>query len=113
MENSERYTDKLAKYILLAAGIGIIGTICWYFSNVLIYILLAVVVSLIGQPIMSVLRKIRIKVRPKSSFTTWTIFINNSCIYFYIILCILLRFASNYGTPILIIFIIHFSYRPL
>lgn len=61
MENSERYTDKLAKYILLAAGIGIIGTICWYFSNVLIYILLAVVVSLIGQPIMSVLRKIRIK----------------------------------------------------
>lgn len=61
MENSERYTDKLAKYILLAAGIGVIGTLCWYFSNVLIYILLAVVVSLIAQPIMSLLRKIRIK----------------------------------------------------
>ena len=61
MENTERYTDKLAKYILLAAGIGIIGTICWYFSNILIYILLAVVVSLIAQPIMSLLRKIRIK----------------------------------------------------
>lgn len=61
MENTERYSDKLAKYILLAAGLGIIGTICWYFSNILIYILLAVVVSLIGQPIMSVLRKIRIK----------------------------------------------------
>lgn len=61
MKNSERYTDKLAKYILLAAGIGILGTICWYFSSVIIYILLAVVVSLIGQPIMSVLRKIKIK----------------------------------------------------
>ena len=61
MENSERYSDKLAKYIILAAGLGIIGTICWYFSNILIYILLAVVVSLIGQPIMTVLRKIRIK----------------------------------------------------
>lgn len=61
MENQERYTDKLAKFLLLAAGIGIIGTICWYFSNVLIYILLAVVVSLIGQPIMNVLRKIKIK----------------------------------------------------
>ena len=61
MENTERYTDKLAKYVLLAAGIGIIGTICWYFSNVLIYILLAVVVSLIAQPIMTLLRKIRIK----------------------------------------------------
>ncbi len=61
MENSERYTDRLAKYILLAAGIGIIGGLCWYFSNILIYILLAVVVSLIGQPIMSLLRKIKIK----------------------------------------------------
>mgnify|MGYP003311214436 FL=1 len=47
MENTERYTDKLAKYILLAAGLAIIGTICWFFSNVLIYILLAGVVSLI------------------------------------------------------------------
>ena len=61
MENSERYTDKLAKYILLAAGLCIIGGLCWYFSNVLIYILLAVVVSLIAQPIMSLLRKIKIK----------------------------------------------------
>ena len=61
MENTERYTDKLAKYILLAAGLAIIGTICWFFSNVLIYILLAVVVSLIGQPIMSWLRRIKIK----------------------------------------------------
>lgn len=61
MENSERYTDKLAKFLLLAIGIGIIGTIGWYFSNVLIYILLAVVVSLIGQPIMILLRKIKIK----------------------------------------------------
>lgn len=61
MENTERYTDKLAKYILLAAGIAITGTLCWFFSNVLIYILLAVVVSLIAQPIMNLMRKIRIK----------------------------------------------------
>lgn len=61
MENTERYTDKLAKYVILAAGIGIIGALCWYFSSILIYILLAVVVSLIGQPIMSLLRKVKIK----------------------------------------------------
>ena len=61
MENTERYTDKLAKYILAAAGIAIVGTLCWYFSSILIYILLAVVVSLIAQPVMSGLRKIRIK----------------------------------------------------
>ena len=61
MENTERYTDKLAKYILAAAGTGIVGALCWYFSSVLIYILLAVVVSLIGQPVMNLLRKIKIK----------------------------------------------------
>lgn len=61
MEHSERYTDKLAKYILAAAGIGIIGAICWYFRNVLIYILAAVVVSLIAKPVMGALQKIRIK----------------------------------------------------
>ncbi len=61
MEHSEKYTEKLAKYILIAAGVALIGGICWYFSSVLIYILLAVVVSLIAQPVMTLLRKIRIK----------------------------------------------------
>lgn len=61
MEHSEKYTEKLAKYILIAAGVGLIGGICWYFSSVLIYILLAVVVSLVAQPVMMMLRKIRIK----------------------------------------------------
>lgn len=61
MEHSEKYTEKLAKYILVAAGVGLIGGICWYFSSVLIYILLAVVVSLVAQPVMTQLRKIRIK----------------------------------------------------
>lgn len=63
MEQTERYTDKLAKAILIAAGIAIAGTICWYFSSVLIYIIIAVVVSLIAQPMMGILRKIRIKGR--------------------------------------------------
>lgn len=57
----ERYVDKLAKYILLAAGAALIGGICWYFRSVLIYILIAVVVSLIGKPIMKQLQKINIK----------------------------------------------------
>lgn len=61
MEHSEKYTEKLAKYILIAAGVVLVGGICWYFSSVLIYILLAVVVSLVAQPVMTLLRKIRIK----------------------------------------------------
>lgn len=61
MEQSERYTDKLAKYILMAAGVLIVGAICWYFRNVIIYILAAVVVSLIGKPVVKLLQKINIK----------------------------------------------------
>ncbi len=59
----ERYIDKLAKYILIAAGIAIAGAICWYFRNVIIYMLAAVVVSLISKPIVRLLHKVRIKGR--------------------------------------------------
>ena len=63
MENTERYTDKLAKSILLAAGIAIIAALCWYFRSVLAYILIAVVISLVAKPLMGLLQKIRIKGR--------------------------------------------------
>ncbi|MBR5835822.1 MAG: AI-2E family transporter [Bacteroidales bacterium] len=63
MENRERYTDKLAKYILAAAGLAIICALCWYFRNVLAYILAAVVVSLIAKPLMKAMQKISIKGR--------------------------------------------------
>jgi hypothetical protein len=75
MESNERYSDKLAKYILLAAGIGIIGTICWYFRNVIIYMLVAVVVSLISKPIMKLLQKITVKgraVKPSGAKAPYT-----------------------------------------
>ena len=63
MENGERYSDKLAKYIIAAAGIAIACGVCWYFRNVLAYILIAVVVSLIAKPLVKVLQKIQIKGR--------------------------------------------------
>ena len=59
----ERYTDKLAKYILIAAGIGIICALLWLFRSVLAYILIAVVVSLIAKPMMGWLQKISIRGR--------------------------------------------------
>ena len=61
MENTERYTDKLAKYILVAAGIAIISVICWYFRSVITYILAAVVVSLVAKPLVGLMQKVRIK----------------------------------------------------
>lgn len=59
--SEERSTDKLARYIIWAAAVVIIAALCWYFKSVLIYIITAFVVSLLGRPIMKLLRKIRIK----------------------------------------------------
>ena len=61
METEERYTDKLAKYILATAGLAIVLALCWLFRSILAYILIAVVVSLIAKPLMVFLQKIRIK----------------------------------------------------
>ena len=63
MEANERYTDKLAKYILAASGVAIVCALCWFFRSILAYILIAVVVSLIAKPLMGVLQKLNIKGR--------------------------------------------------
>ena len=63
MDHNERYTDKLAKYILASAGLAITCALCWYFRSILAYILIAVVVSLIAKPLMVLMQKIRIKDR--------------------------------------------------
>ena len=60
MEN-ERNTEKLAGYIIKLGALAFILALCWYFKNVLIYIIAAFVVSMIGRPIMHLLRKIKIK----------------------------------------------------
>ena len=60
MEN-ERSVDKLARYVIKIGSLFLGLALCWYFKNVLIYIIISFVVSLIGFPIMTRLRKIRIK----------------------------------------------------
>lgn len=57
----ERSIDKLARYIILIGAIALAAVVCFYFSSVLAYILLAFVVSLIGQPVFRLLKKIKIK----------------------------------------------------
>lgn len=53
--------NRLADYIIKIAGLAAMVAICCIFSNVLVYILSAVVVSLIGHPIVRIFRKIHIK----------------------------------------------------
>ena len=63
MEQQERSIDRLARYIIAAATIAIAAWLCWYFKSVLVYVIAAFVVSLIGQPVMRLLRKVKIKGR--------------------------------------------------
>ena len=57
----ERNVDKLAGYLIKLGIAAVVIALCWYFKNVLIYIIVAFVVSLIGRPVMQLLRKIKIK----------------------------------------------------
>lgn len=58
---SEKYTEKLAKYTLYAAVFCLIAAICWYLKDVLVYILAAVVTSLMARPITTLLKKIKVR----------------------------------------------------
>jgi predicted PurR-regulated permease PerM len=53
--------EKLAGYLILIGVLAIVGVLCWYFRSVLIYIILAFVVSLISLPLVRLMRKVRIK----------------------------------------------------
>lgn len=69
--------EKLSGYIILLGILAIIGIACWYFSNVLVYVILAFIVSLVSLPLMRLLDKIKIKGKsiPKSVLAILTIFI--------------------------------------
>lgn len=57
----ERNVDRLSGYLIKFGGLAIIAALCWYFKNILIYIIVAFVVSLVGRPIMKLLKKFQIK----------------------------------------------------
>lgn len=52
--------NKLAKYIIIIAVTAIILFLAWYFSSILISILIAAVLSLIGKPIMNLLTSVKL-----------------------------------------------------
>jgi predicted PurR-regulated permease PerM len=59
----ERSVDALARHIIRIGGLAIMLALCWFLRKILIYIVIAFVVSLIGQPIKRLLKKITIKGR--------------------------------------------------
>lgn len=94
MEN-EKYTEKLAKYTLFAACFCIIAALCWYFRNVIIYILLAVVVSLISQPVMTLMQKIKIKGRKAPDWLLATFTLCLVFLLFFMVVTMIIPVVSS------------------
>lgn len=61
MTGNKSNVEKLAGVLLVLIAIAITAIMCIYIGNVLMYIILAFIVSLIGKPLMNLLGKIRIK----------------------------------------------------
>lgn len=53
--------NKLAKYLFGIAATILIGFIAWYFSSILIYIIISAVISLMGKPLMDAILKAKFK----------------------------------------------------
>lgn len=60
---TERNIDKLAGYLIKLGVLAAAVALCVYFRSVLIYVILAFIVSLIGQPLTTAMRNIKIKGR--------------------------------------------------
>lgn len=52
--------NKTTRYIFYAIGILFVVFLIWYFSNIVIYILVSLVLALIGRPLFKLLEKIKI-----------------------------------------------------
>ena len=57
----QSYVEKLSKYLIYLGVLAIVCALCWYFRSVLVYIILAFVVSLVSRPLARLMGKIRIK----------------------------------------------------
>ena len=53
--------ERLSGYIILIGVLAIAGALCWSFRSVLMYIILAFVVSLVSRPLVSLMRKVQVK----------------------------------------------------
>lgn len=60
---AESNTEKLAGYIITLITLTIAGTICWYFRNLIIYVVLAAVMAMLARPFFVLITKPSIRGR--------------------------------------------------
>ncbi|MBQ4169133.1 MAG: AI-2E family transporter [Bacteroidales bacterium] len=85
MEN-ERSVDTLARHIIRLGGLAIMLALCWFLRKILVYIVIAFVVSLIGQPLKRLLKKVTIKGKsaPDALLTLLSLAIIFTCLLFVV-----------------------------
>ncbi|MBQ7222628.1 MAG: hypothetical protein IJS02_04090, partial [Bacteroidales bacterium] len=83
---TQKATERLAGYIIKLGILAIVAGLCWYFRSVLVYIIVAFVVSLIGQPVMRLLKKVQIKGKsaPNWLLAIITLLLIISCMLFVV-----------------------------
>lgn len=82
------HVDKLAKYLIFIGILAIVCVTCWYFRSVLVYIILAFVVSLLSHPLMRLMTKV--KIRGKSA-PDWLLAILSIAIVLFLLILIILQ----------------------
>ena len=80
--------EKLAGYLIFLGVLAIVCVTCWYFRSVLVYIILAFVVSLLSQPLMRLMKKIQIK---KKSAPDWLLAIISILIVLTLLIIIVIQ----------------------
>ena len=80
--------DKLAGYLIFLGILAIVCVACWYFSNVLVYIIMAFLVSLLSQPLVQLMKKIQIK---DKSAPNWLLAIISIAIVLFLLIIIILQ----------------------
>ena len=81
----ERSIDRLARYLISLGAFAIIAALCWYFRSVLAYIIAAFVISLLGQPVFTVMKQVKVKGR---SAPDWLLSVLTLIIIFSILITI-------------------------
>ena len=53
--------NNIGKYCLGGFALAVVGFLCWYFSSIIAYIFIAVIISFLGRPVMNCLERLEIK----------------------------------------------------
>ncbi|MCL2097582.1 MAG: AI-2E family transporter [Bacteroidales bacterium] len=88
--------NKLARYIIITVGVALVAFLAWYFSNILAYLLIAGVLSLIGRPLVNVLNRLRIGKRKFPHFLSAMITVIALWAIFLLFLLLLSPLITNF-----------------